>query len=97
VAVLPGFVGVAAFLDVHFGIGVASVLLVVPGLWLLLRWMARAFAYRCPNCGELFQLTALGQFTAINMGDERNVRCPKCGQRNWTKVLRKVNETERDK
>jgi DNA-directed RNA polymerase subunit RPC12/RpoP len=84
------FVGAAAFLANWYGAGVASLLLVVPGILLLLRWMARAFAYRCPECGELFQLTMLGQFTAINMGDERSVRCPKCGVRSWVKILRRI-------
>jgi predicted RNA-binding Zn-ribbon protein involved in translation (DUF1610 family) len=89
-AVLLGFVAIAVFLDVRFNVGVASILLIIPGLWLLMRWMARAWAYRCPECGEVFQLTALGQFAAINMGDERNVCCPKCGKRSWVKVLRKT-------
>ena len=90
VGVLLGFVGLAVFLDVRFHAGLVSMLLVIPGVGLVLRWMARAFAYRCPECGELFQLTALGQFTAINMGDERSVRCPRCGKRSWVKALRRI-------
>jgi DNA-directed RNA polymerase subunit RPC12/RpoP len=92
VMVVLAFVGVAIFLDIHFNVGPIALMLLIPGVWLLMRWMARAWAYRCPQCGELFQLTALGQFTAINMGDERNVKCPKCGKRNWVKVLRKSRD-----
>jgi predicted RNA-binding Zn-ribbon protein involved in translation (DUF1610 family) len=90
IAVILAFIAVAIFVDIKLGVGPASLLLIIPGLWLLLRWMARAWAYPCPKCGEVFQLTALGQFTAINMGDQRNVRCPKCGKRSWVKILRKV-------
>jgi predicted RNA-binding Zn-ribbon protein involved in translation (DUF1610 family) len=85
-----GFVGLAVFVDVHFDLGAAALLLIVPGVWLLLQWMARAWAYRCPNCGEVFQLSPLGQFTAVNMGDERNVKCPSCGKRSWMKILRRI-------
>jgi len=53
--------------------------------------MSRAFAYRCPECGEVFQLSTLGQFTAINMGDERNVSRPRCRKRSWVKVLRRTS------
>jgi uncharacterized Zn-finger protein len=92
VVVVLAFVGVAILLDIHFNVGPIALLLLIPGVWLLMRWMARAWAYRCPLCGELFQLTALVQVTAINMGDERNVKCPKCGKRNWVKVLRKTRD-----
>ena len=56
----------------------------------LARWMSRGWSYRCPDCGELFQVSILGQFAAINMGDERSVRCPHCHKRNWVKTLRKT-------
>jgi DNA-directed RNA polymerase subunit RPC12/RpoP len=61
---------------------------VLIALLFLLRWLARAWGYRCPQCNQLFQLTMLGQFTAVNMGDERNVRCPRCGKRSWIKPFR---------
>jgi DNA-directed RNA polymerase subunit RPC12/RpoP len=89
-AVLLGLAVLAVFLVVRFGVGPWALLLIIPGVWLLMRWMSRAWAYRCPQCGEVFQLTTLGQLKAINMGDERNVRCPKCGQRSWVRTLRKV-------
>jgi DNA-directed RNA polymerase subunit RPC12/RpoP len=90
VAVLLGLIALATFLAVQTSIGALALLVVIPGVWLLLRWMSRDWAYRCPHCGEAFQLTILDQFKAFNMGDERNVRCPRCGQRSWVKVLRKV-------
>ena len=80
------------FLDIHFDVGLTALLVVIPGHWLLLQWMAQTFAYRCPECGELFQLTVLEQFTAVNLGSERNVRCTKYGKRNWMKIVRKGDD-----
>jgi DNA-directed RNA polymerase subunit RPC12/RpoP len=67
-------------------------LLLVPlilGVFLLAAWMARAYEYHCPECGEWFQTPILGQFTTLNMGNERRVRCPRCGKRSWVKTFRK--------
>lgn len=80
----------AMYLGLRWNAGAAALLLILPAVWLLLRWMAHAWAYRCPNCGEVFQLSELGQFTAINMGERRNVRCPTCGKRDWVKILRRI-------
>jgi len=91
IAVLLGFIALAVYADVHSGAGILSLLLILPGVWLLMRWMARAFAYRCPECGEVFQLGMLGQFTAVNMGDRRSVRCPRCGKRSVVKTLKRVD------
>jgi DNA-directed RNA polymerase subunit RPC12/RpoP len=88
--VLSGIVTLAIFLIVRFDVGAWPLLLVIPGVWLLMRWMAHTWAYRCPDCGEVFQLTMLDQLKSINMGDERNVRCPKCGQRSWVRLLRRI-------
>jgi DNA-directed RNA polymerase subunit RPC12/RpoP len=60
-------------------------------VFLLVRWMAASWGYRCPNCGELFELSFLGQFTAVNMGNERIVRCPRCGKRSPARILRKIS------
>jgi len=88
--VVLAFMGLGAFLNWWFHVGAVSALLIVPGVWLLLRWLSRTWAYRCPNCGVLFQLGMLSQFTAINMGDERNVKCPRCRKRSWVKILRRL-------
>lgn len=85
-----GSILTVAFLSGHLWIGTVPVVGAIVFL-LLLRWMSRAWGYRCPQCGELFQLSMPGQFTAINMGEERSIRCPHCGRRSWMKVLRKVD------
>lgn len=89
IAGVAGSIIVGALLCPRIGIGLFLAIVLIAVL-LLLRWLARAWGYRCSECGGLFQLTILGQFTALNMGDERSVRCPHCGKRNWAKVLRKA-------
>jgi DNA-directed RNA polymerase subunit RPC12/RpoP len=89
IAGAAGVVVLAGIFSPRLGVGLACLAAVLAVL-LLCRWMASAWGYRCPDCNEMFQLTLLAQFTAVNMGDERNVRCPKCGKRHWIKPVRRV-------
>jgi DNA-directed RNA polymerase subunit RPC12/RpoP len=89
IGAVGGVVVAAGLLANRVGVGLFIATAVIAVL-VLIRWMARAWGYRCPACKEVFQVSMLGQFTAVNMGAERNVRCPRCGKRSWVKALRKV-------
>jgi DNA-directed RNA polymerase subunit RPC12/RpoP len=84
-----GAVIIAGLFTRYIGI-TGFVAIAVLSLFLLVRWMAASWGYRCLNCGEVFQLSMLSQFTAVNIGDERIVRCPRCGKRNPARTLRKI-------
>lgn len=79
----------AGMLSPRIGIG-WFLAVVTGGTALLLSWLSRAWGYCCPACGVRFQLSLLGQFTAINMGNERRIRCPRCYKRSWMKMMRVV-------
>ncbi len=69
-------------------------LIVVGGLLLLLWWQTRSFGYRCANCGNEFAISILANFTAVNGGAKRYVKCPACGERSWATVLKRVADGE---
>ncbi len=61
--------------------------LVVGGLLFLAAWHARAFAYRCPRCGQAFEVSALVDFLSpqgVGRDDQGHLyswkllRCPEC-------------------
>ena len=81
-----GAIVITAILSPRIGTGYLLAVVLVAVLFLL-RWLSRSFGYRCPECNQMFQLTMLGQFTAINMGSVRSVRCPHCGKRSCVKPL----------
>jgi predicted RNA-binding Zn-ribbon protein involved in translation (DUF1610 family) len=84
-----GVVVIAGLFIRYIGI-TGFVAIAILSVFLLVRWMAASWGYRCPNCGEVFQIGILGQFTAVNMGGERIVRCPRCGKRDPARTLRKI-------
>jgi DNA-directed RNA polymerase subunit RPC12/RpoP len=56
-------------------------------LFLLVRWHARATAYRCSACGEEFTISAFVDFFSPHIPDKKLLKCPKCGKRGWSKIL----------
>jgi predicted RNA-binding Zn-ribbon protein involved in translation (DUF1610 family) len=59
-------------------------------LYVLGRWHARATAYRCPECGCEFEISAWKDFVSPHVPDKKYLKCPKCGQRKWTRILMKA-------
>ena len=64
--------------------------LVSGGLFLLARWHASNTAYRCPACGHEFEISVYTDFVSLQVPDKKYLRCPQCGERNWTTVLMKT-------
>lgn len=62
-------------------------------LFLLVRWHARNFAYRCLKCGHEFEISAFTDFISPHgpgkRGGWKYLRCPKCHQSSRATVIRK--------
>ena len=69
-------------------------LTVVGGLYVLLLCQTRSFGYRGANCGNEFMIRMAANFTAVNAFSKRYVKCPACGERTWTEVLKRVKDGE---
>jgi len=63
-------------------------LIVAVELALLVAWHAKNFAYRCPRCGEVFEISTLGDFLGPNGVNKKYLKCPKCRKKAWAEVLR---------
>lgn len=66
----------------------------VGGLILLVNWHKEKTAYQCPNCGHFYEISFLTDLSAPHgfnrEGGWLYLRCPKCGQRHKTMVLKKA-------
>lgn len=63
-------------------------LVIVTGTLLLVIWHTKNFAYRCPACGEVFEVSTLENFLGPNGVNKKYLKCPKCGKRGWAEILR---------
>ncbi len=63
-------------------------MIIAGGLALLVAWHARNFAYLCPGCGEVFEVSKLEDFLSPNGVNKKYLRCPRCGKRAWADILR---------
>ena len=85
-------VGGGAFLLLPMGSVGALVwaVVVVCGLFLLVRWHAKSTAYRCTNCGHEFEISLLTDLISphgIGNGGWKYLKCPQCGRRTRAVVL----------
>lgn len=63
-------------------------LAIITGTLLLVIWHTKNFAYRCPKCGEVFEVSALENFFGPNGINKKYLKCPVCGKRRWADILR---------
>ena len=63
-------------------------LVIIIGILLLVVWHAKNFAYRCPACGEFFEVSTLENFLGPNCLNKKYLKCPRCGKRGWAKILK---------
>ncbi len=68
-------------------------IVIIVSLVLLVAWHAKNFAYLCPGCGEVFEISTLEDFLAPNGVNKKYLRCPKCGKRAWADILRIKEQT----
>lgn len=64
-------------------------LIIIAGiLGLLVAWHAKGFAYLCPGCGEVFEVSTLEDIISPNGVNKKYLRCPRCGKKAWADILR---------
>lgn len=63
-------------------------LIIATGTLLLVIWHTKNFAYRCPACGEVFEVSTLENFLSPSSINKKYLKCPKCGKRGWAEILR---------
>jgi DNA-directed RNA polymerase subunit RPC12/RpoP len=76
-------------------------ILVVGGLFLLVRWHARSFAYHCPKCGHEFEISTVKDFVSPNGIVRRSggvqgwkyLSCPKCHERVKALTIKKKSSS----
>ena len=68
--------------------------LVIPvgSTFLLVRWHAHSTAYRCPACGQEFEIAVLTDLVSPHFRSRKYLRCPQCGKRGWATVLMRVDD-----
>jgi uncharacterized C2H2 Zn-finger protein len=80
-------------------LGICTVLL-LPGYWyfwlllfivalaLILEQHAKNFAYRCPRCGKVFEISALENLLRPAVVNKKYLKCPICRRMAWAEILR---------
>lgn len=67
-------------------------ILLIIGLFILVKWHARTFAYRCSRCGHKFEISAFVDFISPHgPGSDgwKYLRCPKCKKMSKAIIIRK--------
>ncbi|OIQ05910.1 MAG: hypothetical protein AUK59_02025 [Candidatus Altarchaeum sp. CG2_30_32_3053] len=76
--------------------GYIWLILFVGSLFLLVRWHAKNFAYRCPKCGHEFEISAFIDFISphglCKGGGWKYLKCPKCHERSRATVIKKIKK-----
>ncbi len=62
-------------------------LLIIAGILLLVKWHTKNFAYLCPKCGEIFEVSVLENFLSPNGINRKYLKCPRCRRRSWAEIL----------
>lgn len=77
---------------------IAYGLVVLGGLFLLVNWHARTFAYRCVDCGHGFEISAWKDLASPHGVDKKGgwkyLRCPDCGRWMKARILPKEHAQE---
>ncbi|HET8686570.1 MAG TPA: hypothetical protein VFM18_07885 [Methanosarcina sp.] len=69
-------------------------LLIIAGsLALIVAWHAKNFAYLCPRCGEVFEVSTLEDFLSPNGVNKKYLKCPRCGKQAWADILKIKEQT----
>ncbi|MCC4767178.1 hypothetical protein FXW07_11250 [Methanosarcina sp. DH1] len=69
------------------------IMIIAGVLFLLVVWHTKNFAYLCPGCGEVFEVSTLEDFISPNGVNKKYLRCPRCGKRAWADILRIKEKT----
>lgn len=76
-------------IDWPLGFIIWLVIIASGGMFLLITWHARNFAYRCPACHHEFEISVLRDLISPNGTRSKYLQCPGCHRRVWAEVLKK--------
>lgn len=63
-------------------------LIVIVTLAMLLKWHAKNFAYGCPKCGKVFEISVLEDLLCPDVVNRKYLQCPMCRRKAWAELLR---------
>jgi hypothetical protein len=63
-------------------------LIVVAALAMLVERHAKNFAYLCPRCNKVFEISALEDLLGPNGVNKKYLKCPICRRKAWAEILR---------
>jgi len=63
------------------------ILIAIVGMFLLVTWHSKNYAYICKNCSNKFTLSTFQDFVSPQGLTTKYAKCPKCGKRTWAKVV----------
>lgn len=80
---------VALTLVIYATEAVDLALLTVPAFILILsRYFSRNLQYRCPKCNFEFRISLLETLLTLHQTYFRLLRCPKCGEVSWCRIVK---------
>ena len=63
-------------------------LIVAACLAFIVIWHAKSFAYNCPRCGNIFEISTIEDIFAPKGIGKKYLKCPKCRKRSWAEILK---------
>ena len=85
------FIGIAFYIWIGDRIGLwllTFLILIFIFVLMVHLYIWKMYHYDCPKCSTSFQPSFTGSLTAINMVEERGVKCPNCGFYGLMKALK---------
>lgn len=67
---------------------VAAIVIIVPLVAAIYAHIVHAYHFICPRCGTDFKPSVFRLITVMHMMDSFNVKCPKCGHKEFMKALK---------
>lgn len=65
----------------------------IAGLYLLVRWHANRYGYKCTECGKRFDISVATDFSSPHVpgkgGGKKYLKCPHCENRVWAQEVKK--------
>jgi len=62
-------------------------MMTIGSIYLILTWHTKNFAYRCPNCNEIFEILFTDNFLGPNNITKKYLKCPKCEKGGWAQIM----------
>ncbi len=86
--------GAIFLIPADWSIGLIIIIVTTIILLLLVRWHARNFAYRCPECGQEFEISVFTDFISPHGVGKKYLKCPRCQKRSWANETEKISQVQ---